>query len=130
MCVEHHEPLPAAHTAEPNEVELAIGKHIANLIEDGSTLQMGIGAILNAVLSLLGNHKDLGIHTEMFSDGILPLVEKGVITGKYKKKHRGMIVSSFAIGSQKLYDFMDDNPQLKMIDSEYVNNTDIIRRKS
>lgn len=128
LSVEHHEPLPTVHLAEPNDIELAIGKHIANLIEDGSTLQMGIGAIPNAVLSLLGNHKDLGIHTEMFSDGILPLVEKGVITGKFKKKHRGMIVSSFAIGSQKLYDFMDDNPQLKMIDSEYVNNTDIIRR--
>lgn len=103
------------------EIEKAIGENVASLIEDGATLQMGIGGIPNAVLSYLGNHKDLGIHTEMFSDGIIPLVEKGVITGKYKKRHPGAIVSSFALGSRNLYDFMDNNLDVRLLDVEYVN---------
>ena len=104
----------------------AIGKNIAGLIEDGSTLQLGIGAIPNAVLSRLGNHKDLGIHTEMFSDGVISLRDKGVITGKYKVKHPGKIVSSFVIGSQKIYDFIDDNPEVLLLDCSYTNNPHII----
>lgn len=104
----------------------AIGKNIAGLIEDGSTLQLGIGAIPNAVLSLLGNHKDLGIHTEMFSDGVIPLHAKGVITGKHKVKHPGKIVSSFVIGSKKVYDFIDDNPEVLLLDCSYTNNPHII----
>lgn len=111
----------------PNAVQAAIGKHVAGLIEDGSTLQMGIGAIPNAVLALLGNHKDLGIHTEMFSDGILPLVEKGVITGKHKKNYPGKIISSFVIGSQKIYDFINNNTEVNLLDCSYTNNTIIIR---
>lgn len=126
--VEKDEPLPEAHAIQLDDTALKIGKNVVELIEDGATLQMGIGAIPNAVLSCLENHKDLGIHTEMFSDGILPLVEKGVITGKYKKKHPGKIVSSFAIGSKKLYDFMDDNPVVSMIDCSYVNDTAVIRQ--
>ncbi|PKL79124.1 MAG: 4-hydroxybutyrate CoA-transferase [Ignavibacteriae bacterium HGW-Ignavibacteriae-4] len=114
--------------AELSEENMAIGKNIAELIEDGSTLQMGIGAIPNAVLSFLGNHKDLGIHSEMFSDGILPLVESGVINGKYKNKHKGYIVSSFVVGSRKLYDFIDDNPSVHMLDSDYVNSPNVIQR--
>ena len=110
------------------EENMAIGKNIAELIEHGSTLQMGIGAIPNAVLSFLGNHKNLGIHSEMFSDGILPLVESGVINGKYKNKHKGYIVSSFVVGSRKLYDFIDDNPSVHMLDSDYVNSPTVIQR--
>lgn len=124
--VKHHEPIPEVVNGELSETELAIGKNIAELVEDGTTLQMGIGNIPNAVLASLGNHTDLGIHTEMFSDGILPLVEKGVITGKRKRKHQGKIVSSFVMGSREIYDFIDDNPLVNMLSSEYVNNTRII----
>lgn len=110
-----------------DEKSLAIGRFCAELIEDGATLQMGIGAIPDAVLSCLTNHKDLGVHTEMFSDGLIPLVESGVITNKYKKKHRGKIVTSFVIGTRKVYDFVDDNPQVAFLDIDYVNDTKVIR---
>ena len=110
-----------------NETSLAIGKFCAEIIEDRSTLQMGIGAIPDAVLSCLHNHKDLGIHTEMFSDGVIPLVEKGIITNKYKNKHRYKIVTGFVIGTKKLYDFVDDNPQVSFLEISYVNDTKIIR---
>jgi len=113
---------------EVSEVEAAIGKNVAELVEDGATLQMGIGAIPNAALSFLHNHKNLGIHTEMFSDGILPLVEKGIINGSKKKKYPGRIVSSFAMGTRKLYDFIHDNPMVMMLDVAYVNDTDVIRK--
>lgn len=119
-------PLYQSPVAVNTEVELAIGRNIAALIEDGSTLQLGIGAIPNAVLSMLGNHKDLGIHTEMFSDGIIPLYEKGIITGKYKKKHPRKIVSSFVIGSKKVYDFINDNTEVLLLDCSYTNNPSII----
>lgn len=109
-------------------VEEEIGRNVASLVEDRATLQLGIGSIPNAVLASLTNHKDLGIHTEMFSDGVIPLVEKGVITGKYKKKHRGKIVSTFALGTQQLYDFMNDNPGLAMLEVDYTNDTAIIRQ--
>lgn len=128
MLVEGNIQLPEVHYGELDDKNLAIGNYIAELIEDGSTLQMGIGAIPNAVLSCLGNHKDLGIHSEMFSDGVLPLVEKGVINGSKKVKHPGKIVASFVVGSQKLYDFIDDNPMVQMLDFEYVNRTAVIRR--
>ena len=126
--VEQNDPIPEAHLHEVSETEHAIGKHVVELIEDGATLQMGIGAIPNAVLSCLENHKDLGIHTEMFSDGILPLVEKGVINGHKKKKHPGKIIASFAVGTRKLYDFMDDNPLVTMLDCSYVNDAAVIRK--
>lgn len=117
------------HASKPaSEVEDQIGQLIAPIIEDGSTLQMGIGTIPDAVLKYLGNHKDLGIHTEMFSDGILPLVQKGVITGKNKRIHPGKIIAGFAIGSQQLYDFIDDNPMVNMLDIAYVNDVSVIRR--
>lgn len=104
-----------------------IGKYCAELISDGSTLQMGIGAIPDAVLSCLTNHKDLGIHTEMFSDGVIPLVESGVINNKYKVKHKGKIVTGFVVGTKKLYKFVDDNPQVAFLDIDYVNDTKVIR---
>ncbi|MCG8387944.1 MAG: 4-hydroxybutyrate CoA-transferase [Cytophagales bacterium] len=126
--IEEDAPIHEAHIANISEVEQAIGKNVVELVEDGATLQMGIGAIPNAVLSYLGGHKNLGIHTEMFSDGILPLVEKGVINGSMKKKHPGKLTATFAVGTKKLYDFMDDNPVVVMLDCSYVNDTAVIRK--
>ena len=128
IFVQDNRPLLPAHFTEPDEVETAIGKNCASLIEDGATLQMGIGAIPNAVLAQLGNHKDLGIHTEMFADGVLPLVEKGVINGAKKGIDRGKIVSTFLMGSQQCYDFIDDNPLVLMKDVGYTNNPFIIAK--
>lgn len=126
--VEINEPLPeVSYKDKITDTTLAIGRYCAELIEDRAALQMGIGAIPDAVLSCLHNHKNLGIHTEMFSDGIIPLVEKGIITNKYKNKHRGKIVTGFAIGTKKLYDFIDDNPQVVFLDIDYVNDTKVIR---
>ena len=105
-----------------------IGKNVAALIEDYSTLQMGIGAIPDAVLRYLGNHKGLGIHTEMFSDGIVPLVEQGVITNEYKKVRPGKIVTTFTLGTRKVYDFVDNNPTVSFMDVAFVNDTSVIRR--
>lgn len=113
---------------EATATEIAIGKNCASIVEDGATLQLGIGGIPNAVLQSLANHKDLGIHTEMFSNGILPLVEKGIINGRFKKKHPGKIVSGFAMGTRKLYDFIHDNPMVAMLDIAYVNDTSVIRK--
>jgi acyl-CoA hydrolase len=119
-------PLEPAHFSEPNEQEIAIGKHCAELIEDGACMQMGIGAIPNAVLAQLGNHKNLGIHTEMFADGVLPLVEKGVINGANKAIDKGKMVSTFLMGSQKVYDFIHNNPQVAMMDVRYTNDPFVI----
>ena len=125
--VEHNEDLPEVDYSEKvTDVSMTIGKYCAELIEDGSTLQMGIGNIPDAVLSCLHNHKDLGIHTEMFSDGVLPLVEKGVINNKFKTKHPGKLVTGFAVGSRKLYDFVDDNPEVVFLDIGYVNDAKVI----
>lgn len=126
IFVEDETPLEPAHFSEPNEIETAIGKNCAALIEDGACLQMGIGAIPNAVLAQLGNHKNLGIHTEMFADGVLQLVEKGVINGANKKIDKGQMVSTFLMGSQKVYDFIDNNPMVKMMDVGYTNDPFII----
>jgi acyl-CoA hydrolase len=104
-----------------------IGKYCADLIEDGATIQTGIGAIPDAVLASLSGHKELGIHTEMFSDGILPLIEKGVITNQHKKRCRGKIVTGFMLGSRKLYDFAHDNPEVLVMSIDYVNDTSVIR---
>jgi len=110
-----------------SEISTRIGTYCAELIEDGATLQTGIGAIPDAVLASLGNHKELGLHTEMFSDGVISLVEKGVITNQHKKKYRGKIVTGFLLGSRKLYDFVDDNPSVVGMNIDYVNDTAIIR---
>ncbi|MBP8299400.1 MAG: acetyl-CoA hydrolase/transferase family protein [Planctomycetes bacterium] len=120
--------LPEHPMGELGEQELAIGRHCAGLIEDGATLQMGIGSIPDAVLAALGTHKDLGVHTEMFADGVLKLVESGVITGRMKKVHPGKVVAGFVMGSRKVYDFLDDNPQVAMLDIAYVNDPGVIRR--
>lgn len=126
--VEHDEPLFIHNNAPLSDIERAIGHNVAQLVEDGACLQMGIGGIPNAVLAELGNHKDLGVHTEMFSDGILPLVEKGVVNGKRKQIDKGLMVASFLMGSQDLYDFVDDNPQVAMMDVKHTNSVDIIRK--
>ncbi len=128
FTVEVDEPLPEVPPPAPTAVDEAIGCSIAELIDDGATLQMGIGAIPNAVLASLTNHKDLGIHTEMFSDGLIELVESGVVNGRKKAKHPGKIVSGFVMGTKRLYDFVDDNPQVLMLDIGYVNDTSVIRR--
>ncbi|MBP1639119.1 MAG: acetyl-CoA hydrolase [Bacteroidetes bacterium] len=128
IFVEDDTPLEPAHFSEPSEVEKAIGLHCAELIEDGACLQMGIGAIPNAVLAQLGNHKDLGIHTEMFADGVLPLVESGVINGANKGIDKGKMVSTFLMGSQKVYDFIHNNPQVLMMDVGYTNDPFLIAK--
>ena len=126
--VEIDEPLPEVSYADKiNETSLTIGRYCAELIEDRSSLQLGIGIIPDAVLMCLHNHKDLGIHTEMFSDEVIPLLEKGIITNQYKTKHRGKIVTGFAIGTKKLYEFIDDNPEVVFLEIAYVNDTKTIR---
>ncbi|MDC6406407.1 MULTISPECIES: acetyl-CoA hydrolase/transferase family protein [Maribacter] len=127
-AIEVESPIHIHGVTEVSPVEAEIGKHVAALIEDGATLQMGIGSIPNAVLNNLGNHKHLGIQTEMFTDGILPLIEKGVVTGEKKKVKTGKIVTCFAVGSQKLYDFVDDNPLVHFKEAAYTNDTAIIRK--
>lgn len=112
---------------EPSAEEMKIGRFIAELVEDGATLQTGIGGIPNAALMELKNHKNLGMHTEMFSDGVIDLVECGALNGKNKKRQWGKIVSGFCLGSRRLYDFIDDNPILEMKDISYVNDTAIIQ---
>jgi acyl-CoA hydrolase/GNAT superfamily N-acetyltransferase len=107
---------------EPGEVELEIGRNVASLIGDGSTLQAGIGMIPDAVLRALGDKRDLGVWTEMFSDGVIDLIERGVITGRYKTIHPGKVTSSFTFGSQRLYDYVDRNPLFTFQPSDYVND--------
>ncbi|MDR2584884.1 MAG: 4-hydroxybutyrate CoA-transferase [Prevotellaceae bacterium] len=128
IFVEHDALLEPALFVEPTPVEYAIGKSCAALIEDGATLQMGIGSIPNAVLSQLVNHKNLGIHTEMFADGVLDLVKRGVVTGAKKIIDKRKIVSTFLMGSQEVYDFIDDNPMVAMMDVGYTNDPYIIAK--
>jgi len=128
LGVEVDYPLPERPPAAPGEIELGIGRHVASLVEDGATLQLGIGGIPDAVLAALGGHRDLGIHSEMFSDGVVDLVQRGVITGAYKRAHPGKVVGAFVLGTRRLYDFLDDNPQIAMLAVDYVNDTSVIRR--
>ncbi|MFN8052596.1 MAG: acetyl-CoA hydrolase/transferase C-terminal domain-containing protein [Acidimicrobiales bacterium] len=122
------EPLPEVTVEPPGEVEAAIGANVAGLVPDGACLQLGIGAVPDAVARALTGHRRLGVHTEMFSDGILRLVEAGAITGETKSIHRGEIVSGFVMGSRALYDFVDDNPSVRLLDVGYVNDPHVIRR--
>ncbi|MEM7435332.1 MAG: acetyl-CoA hydrolase/transferase C-terminal domain-containing protein [Myxococcota bacterium] len=126
--VEHDEPLPEVPALDPSEEELAIGHHAAELIEDGATLQMGIGAVPDAVLAALKGHRYLGVHTEMWSDGLLPLLECGAVDNSRKVVHRGRTVSGFVIGTRRVYDFVDDNPKIVQYDIEYVNRVNVISR--
>jgi acyl-CoA hydrolase len=129
--VETDDELPEiSYREKVNEDSLLIGKNCASIIEDGSCLQLGIGAIPDAVLQSLGNHKNLGIHTEMFSDGVISLVEKGVITNSMKKNHPGEMVTGFVAGTRKLYDFVHDNPAVRFLDIAYVNDPHNIRHNT
>jgi acyl-CoA hydrolase len=110
--------------------ELTIGEYVAGLIEDRSTLQMGIGSIPDAVLHSLNNHKDLGVHTEMCSDGIIDLFEKDVINNKYKQIHPNKTVTGFALGTKRLYNYVNDNPAFQFLDIDYVNDPHVIRRNN
>lgn len=127
--VYHEEDLPEVnYGVNTTDTEVAIGKHIAGMIEDGSTLQMGIGTIPDAVLKSLTGHKDIGIHTEMLSDGVIDLFESGVINNRKKKIHPNKAVTGFAAGTRRLYDYVDDNPAINFLDIDYVNNPHVIRR--
>jgi acyl-CoA hydrolase len=120
---------PYEHPQERfGEVEERIGSYVADLVPDGATLQLGIGAIPAAVGSALRHRHDLGIHTEMFTDTVVDLVESGAVTGRRKEINRGKIVSSFVLGTDRLYRFIDDNPMVEMRPADYTNDTSIIRR--
>ena len=125
----HEADLPQVdYSAKTGADELRIGELIAGMIEDGSTLQMGIGTIPDAVLKCLGNHKNLGVHTEMFSDGIVPLVQKDIINNRCKRIHPNKSVTGFAVGTNLLYDYVNDNPSFAFLDIDYVNDPHVIRR--
>jgi 4-hydroxybutyrate CoA-transferase len=126
--VEVDEPLPEGHAPAMTTDHIAVGRNVAELIDDGASLQLGIGAIPNAVLAPLGDRRDLGIHSEVVSDGVLDLVSAGVITGARKSVNRGKIVVAFLNGSRRLYDFADDNPMLEMRQVDYTNDTRVILR--
>jgi acetyl-CoA hydrolase len=120
--VEVDYPLPEAPQGGSSEEHLTVGSHIAELIPDGATLQMGIGNIPDAVLKNLTSHRDLGIHTELFSDGVIDMVEAGIITCARKNFHPGKIVAGFLFGSQRLYDFVHNNPLIELHPTDYVND--------
>jgi acyl-CoA hydrolase len=130
LLVEVDQPLLTHGSEALTDVETAIGANIAELVEDGATLQLGIGGIPNAALAAMHDKRDLGVHTEMFSDGLLDLVEAGVVTGAAKSLHPGKIVTTFLMGTQRLYDWVDDNPMLEMHPVDYTNDTAVIRRNT
>jgi acyl-CoA hydrolase len=124
------EPLINTAAGKTSLIETRIGAHVASLVEDGACLQMGIGAIPDAALRCLGGHKDLGVHTEMFADGVLPLLEAGVINNSRKKVAPGRSVTGFAMGSDALYSHVHDNPEVAFLDIEFVNNPTVIAKNS
>ncbi len=126
--VEDDTPLVTKEFAEPTETEKIIGRNCAALVPDGACIQMGIGALPNALAAELANHKNIGIHTEMFADGILKLIEKGVVNGSCKALDRGKVVASFLLGSKEVYDFIDHNPDVLMKDIKYTNDPWTISR--
>ncbi len=126
--VEKDEDLPVTTIPAVTDIDTRIGQNIAELIKDGSTLQMGIGSIPNAVLNALHNHKDLGVHTEMFQDNLIPLLTKGIVNNSKKEFLKGRTLTSFVMGTQSLYDFVDDNPQVMFMDSSITNDPIIIAK--
>ena len=128
QLVAHEAPIYELHLPPPDPVAQRIGRHIAELVEDGATIQMGIGTIPDSVLLGLMDHRDLGVHTEMLSDGIVELIEKGVVTGARKTLHRGKVVTTFALGTRRLYDFIDDNPLFEFYPEDYANDPFVIAR--
>jgi acetyl-CoA hydrolase len=126
LAIEVDDDLPEAAHEAPGPEAAEVGRHVAALIRDGSTLQMGIGAIPNAVLDALSGHRNLGIHTEMFTDGLLPLLRSGVVNGARKTIHPGKVVTAFALGTRELYDFVDNNPAIEFHPVDHTNNVDVI----
>jgi acyl-CoA hydrolase len=128
LLVEVDEPLLTHDATSISETERQIGVNVADLVDDGSTIQLGIGGIPNAALAAMHGKNDLGVHTEMFSDGLLDLVRAGVVTGAAKTIHQGKIVTTFLMGSNDLYRWVDDNPMIEMHPVDYTNDTSIIRK--
>lgn len=128
--VESSRPVVEMQPAKVGEIEKKIGRYCASLVEDGSTLQIGIGAIPDAVLLFLKDKKDLGIHSEMISDGVVELIEAGVITNKKKSLHPGKVVVTFLMGTKRLYDFVDNNPMFESRPVDYVNNPQVVMKNS
>ncbi len=128
IAVEHATPLPTVRPRSLGPVERAIGAHVASLIEDGATLQVGIGAIPDAVLEALSSHRYLGVHSEMWSDGLLPLLRSGAIDNSRKAVHIGKTVAGFVMGTREVYDYIDDNPATVLLDIGYVNHPNVIAR--
>jgi acyl-CoA hydrolase len=128
FAIDVDRPLPESPAAKLSDEERAIGQHVAGLVDDGATLQMGIGAVPDAVLAALVDHRHLGVHTEMVSDGILPLIDCGAIDNSRKEVHPDKVVAGFATGTQKLYDYIDDNPAVVLLDIAYVNRPTVIAR--
>lgn len=126
IAYEEATPLPEFKASELTLTNQLIGQKVAELINDGDCLQMGIGEIPDATLACLNNHKNLGIHTEMFSDGVIPLCKAGVINNTKKRKHSGKLVTGFVLGSKELYDFVDDNSEVVFLDIEYINSINTI----
>jgi 4-hydroxybutyrate CoA-transferase len=127
-CIEVDEPLPVILTYPMTEIERRVGSHVSGLVEDGATLQIGIGSLPEAILYSLDNHKHLGIHSEMWSDGVLRLIQIGVVDNSKKKVHPGKTVAGFSIGSKKFYEFIHDNPSVVHLGIDYVNSPQIISR--
>jgi acyl-CoA hydrolase len=127
--VYHNAELPEVnYSSAVNDIVRKIGYNVASLVEDGATLQLGIGSIPDQVLKNLSGHKNLGLHTEMFSDGVIDLIKKGVINNRNKKLNNGRSVTAFLTGTRKLYDFVDDNPSVRVMDISYVNDASVIRQ--
>ena len=125
----HDAELPEVdYSSKSNDAITRIAHNVASLVEDGATLQLGIGAIPDQVLRNLVNHKSLGLHTEMLSDGVIPLIQKGIIDNSHKKMNVGRSVTGFMVGTRSLYDFVDDNPAIRVKDISYVNDTSVIRK--
>ncbi len=127
-CIQQEQPLPELPEYEPDKRTERIGQYVSMLVEDGATLQLGVGKIPNAVLRYLQHHKDLGVHSELITDGIIDLIAKGVINNRKKTFHPGKTVASFCLGSKKLYDFVDNNPHVEFYPSDYLNTPSNIAR--
>lgn len=128
--MEHDAPLITKSFAQPTELESRIGRNCAALVEDGACIQMGIGGLPNAVAAELAHHKNLGVHTEMFADGVLELIKKGVVNGSAKSIDKGKVVASFLLGSNDVYNFINENPDVLMKDISYTNDPWVISRNA
>jgi acetyl-CoA hydrolase len=126
LAIEADDPLPEHPMPALTAAMQAIGREVAALVPDGATLQAGIGGVPNAVLAELSTHRDLGVHTEMFSDGLIPLIESGVVNGSRKSIHRGLVVSAFVVGTQRLYDFVHSNAKVELHPVTHTNDIDTI----